>query len=351
MAVRDKNLNDKHLKIKGIVRKSNIELLRIVAMLMIILHHLVIKGADTCGYLTPYNISDGLLGEVINSLIISGVDLFILISGYFGSRNITYNIIRLILDVAIYGLICFAVSMILGTSFSVKNLISSMSIFNNWFVLHFILLLMFSPILESALSNIQIRTLRVWIILLTIVNVIFGWGKGVFNIDGYNVMNFIFIYMLGRYLKLERTVFLPQLRKYPILIYLVSSAMVSCIFVVCYIFIDKHAPATRIFGYNNPFIILSAMCLFCLFEKIKWQKKWINEVAKCAFPVFLLHTGISIQPIRNMFGHEIYAMFGYGGLFLLAVLIYVVCSLIAYPIEKVKSGLYARIKIYVSSLV
>lgn len=80
MAVRDKNLNDKHLKIKGIVRKSNIELLRIVAMLMIILHHLVIKGADTCGYLTPYNISDGLLGEVINSLIISGVDLFILIS-------------------------------------------------------------------------------------------------------------------------------------------------------------------------------------------------------------------------------------------------------------------------------
>lgn len=47
---------------KEIVRKSNIELLRVVAMLMIIFHHLVIKGADTCGYLTPYNISDGLLG-------------------------------------------------------------------------------------------------------------------------------------------------------------------------------------------------------------------------------------------------------------------------------------------------
>lgn len=48
------------------MRKSNIELLRIVAMLMIILHHLVIKGADTCGYLTPYNLSDGLIGGWIN---------------------------------------------------------------------------------------------------------------------------------------------------------------------------------------------------------------------------------------------------------------------------------------------
>ena len=335
---------------KEIVRKSNIELLRVVAMLMIIFHHLVIKGADTCGYLTPYNISDGLLGGVINSLIISGVDLFILISGYFGSKNITYNIIRLILDVAIYGLICFGISIILGISFSVKGLISSMSIFNNWFVLHFILLLMFSPILEAALNNIQIRTLRIWIILLAIVNVIFGWGKGVFNIDGYNVMNFIFIYMLGRYMKLEQTAFLPQLRKHPLLIYLVSSAMVCCLFVVCYIFMDKHVSAMRIFGYNNPFVILSAMCLFCFFEKIRCQKRWINEVAKCAFPVFLLHTGISIQPIRNMFGHEIYALFGYGGLFLLAVLVYVICSLIAYPIEKIKSGLYARIKMYVSPL-
>ena len=47
---------------KETIRKSNIELLRVVAMLMIILHHLVIKGADTCGYLTSYNMSDGFMG-------------------------------------------------------------------------------------------------------------------------------------------------------------------------------------------------------------------------------------------------------------------------------------------------
>lgn len=59
-----------------------------------------------------------------------------------------------------------------------------MSIFNNWFVLHFIILLMFSPILEMALDNVPIKTLRVWVVLLAVVNIFFGWGKGVLNPDG-----------------------------------------------------------------------------------------------------------------------------------------------------------------------
>ena len=227
-----------------------------------------------------------------------------------------------------------------------------MSIFNNWFVLHFILLLMFSPILEAALSNIQIKTLRIWIILLVIINILFGWGKGVFNVNGYNVMNFIFIYMLGRYLKIERHAgFLLLLRKYPILTYLLSSLIISCMFVFCYIYIAKYVPATRLWGYNNPFVVLSAMCLFVFFEKINCQNKWINNIAKCAFPVFLLHTGITIQPIRNLCGHEVYTMFGYSGLLILAIFIYITCSLLAYPIEKIKNGLYTRIKMYINSLI
>lgn len=54
-------------------RQSNFELLRIVAMLFIVTHHLFIKGADTCGYLTPYSYDkDGWLGLFVNSLAIGG---------------------------------------------------------------------------------------------------------------------------------------------------------------------------------------------------------------------------------------------------------------------------------------
>lgn len=58
-------------------RLSNFELLRLVAIWGIILHHLVIKGASTCGYLSPYDFSrDGVMGLLLNSLVIGGGELF-----------------------------------------------------------------------------------------------------------------------------------------------------------------------------------------------------------------------------------------------------------------------------------
>lgn len=55
------------------IRQSNFELLRLVAILMIITHHLIIKSAQTCGYTHPFSLDeDGVLGLVINSLTIGG---------------------------------------------------------------------------------------------------------------------------------------------------------------------------------------------------------------------------------------------------------------------------------------
>lgn len=65
------------MKANNSVRLSNFELLRIVAMFGIVLHHLVIKGASTCGYVTPYNYEkDGFIGLILNSLVIGGGELF-----------------------------------------------------------------------------------------------------------------------------------------------------------------------------------------------------------------------------------------------------------------------------------
>ena len=55
------------------VRDSNFELLRLLAMFGIIVHHLVIKGASTCGYVEAYDYNrDGVLGLLLNSLVVGG---------------------------------------------------------------------------------------------------------------------------------------------------------------------------------------------------------------------------------------------------------------------------------------
>lgn len=54
-------------------RQSNFELLRLVAIFMIIVHHLVIRSAETCGYTHPYLFGqDGAGGVIINSLVVGG---------------------------------------------------------------------------------------------------------------------------------------------------------------------------------------------------------------------------------------------------------------------------------------
>lgn len=51
-------------------RESNFELMRLISMFCIVMQHLIIKGADTCGYMAPYSReTDGITGVVMYSAI------------------------------------------------------------------------------------------------------------------------------------------------------------------------------------------------------------------------------------------------------------------------------------------
>lgn len=55
------------------VRESRFELLRLYAIVCIVYHHLIINGADICGYNSPYNIdANGIIPLIINGLIMGG---------------------------------------------------------------------------------------------------------------------------------------------------------------------------------------------------------------------------------------------------------------------------------------
>lgn len=181
-------------------RSSNFELLRLVAIFLITMHHLTINNVDVCGYNHPYSLSqDGWVGVVINSTSIIGVNLFVLISGWFGIRRIWGNIIRLVLDVLLLGLINIAAcSLLFGYTPTFEEMTTTCSFFNNWYVVHFIILIMLSPLLEAALRNMELKPLAISWMMLAIITVYFGWRKGILNPNGYNAFNFIFLYISAR---------------------------------------------------------------------------------------------------------------------------------------------------------
>ncbi|WP_320167928.1 acyltransferase family protein [Mangrovibacterium marinum] len=324
-------------------RDSNFELLRLVAIFLIICHHLVIKSAQTCGYTHEYSFgTDGVSGLIINSLCVCGVNIFLLISGWYGIKHIWPQTIRLVIDCFIYSLITntFCV-FVLGYPFSWEEFLYSCNFLNNWFVAAFIMFLFIVPLIERAIMNIDSKTLGYFIILMTLFNVIFGFCFGKLNTNGYNAINFSYIYLIGRYLKVQST--------HPIYLRYASKGLILYILcaiplIVGFIFLSSHtlwtsSIAQKFFGYNNPIVIISAVALFLPFSVLKFQNKFINEVAKGVFGIFILHTTtIFIHYRVNVIGNW-YQQFGYAAILISSIIIFSICGIIAWLIEYAKNSI------------
>ena len=112
------------------------------------------------------------------------------------------------------------------------------------------------------------------------------------NVNGYNTMHFIFMYVLGHAISRFNIQF--KLKQYYwLFIYVITSILLPF---VCMPFPDK------VFRYNNPILILSAISLFCFIIRFNFKNRIINFIASCVFPVYILQEGIMGQRIYKYQG-------------------------------------------------
>lgn len=161
------------------------------------------------------------------------------------------------------------------------------------------------------------------------------------NSDGYNFVNFIFLYYIGRYIRMvSETPFWRKVSKYGIWIWLVSSLVLTGGFVLL-AEMGKDIESSRYWGYNNPLVIVSSIAIFSYFSRLKFQNKWINIAATGVFGTYLLHTTVAIRPIRDSFASSIYGEYSYGGIMILSVIIFVLCMMLSVGVlklnEKIKN--------------
>ncbi len=107
---------------------------------------------------------------------------------------------------------------------------------------------------------------------------------------GYSVLSFLIIYLIGRYIHIHG---LPEwIRKQSSWIYLSCSLFLLFFsFLLLYI---KHSHIIRQFyAYNNPIIILSSICFFLTFERLKLKESMtILLLSKSTLGILLGHTSI-----------------------------------------------------------
>ena len=329
------------------VRESQFELLRIVAMAMIIMVHFNGVAMEKFLPVTLQPFAQLWGAELLESMAIIGVNLFILISGYFGIRFTARGVLKYVLWVLWYSIglylivSCFYPQLFLPkyTQMAVHGISHS----TQWFVTSYFYLMVLSPVINEVLERTTYRQHLMLAAALVAINCGCGWWcEMVFNETGYTVYHMIFIYCLGRTLR-------ETLDRYPHFRWAAVGVPVYLLSVAAVMLMMQHMKYFKVIGYNNPVIVLESIAFFVIFARFSFKSRFVNWVASTSFAVYLIHMHFSVWPhvLRPVLSN-IYNTYGGGGYAILStvvgVLTFAICTLVDKPREWLFAGLFSRSK-------
>jgi surface polysaccharide O-acyltransferase-like enzyme len=309
-------------------RDANIELLRIVAMLMIITLHFNSRSNALLVLGEPAS-SVQIFATVLEAIAITGVNVYVLISGYYlsSSKVRLSKVLLLILQVYFYTLLISCAMMFVG-AYSVKpedkldralRYLFPISSEHYWFVTAYVIMYVLAPVMNAAVNTLKRKQLKTVIIgLLTwfcfiksIVPVKFGTDR-----MGYDFGWFICLYLIAAYIRKYNVVLFRDAKR-SALVYLVSVIVIAAIGFIFYkINFDT---TTRIYSeeigdyiykgkfqyyagvpchYNFFFALTGALGLFSVFRFMRLKENLFAEVIRIIAPytlgVYLLHMHFEI---------------------------------------------------------
>lgn len=292
--------------IKHKMRRSNIEILRILLIIMVIgLHYNAVDLGNAFHY-TQTNGINVSLTHLIESFMIMSVDTFLIITGYFLSTKKTINkskVIEIIILLFVLKFLLYFVDVIVyGTKMDFHNFIQEI-ISGNWYITKYLILYMFSPYINKLLNSLNKKeyktliflTVGIFLILPFVLNILStffnvnGWAPTTDDINdsGYTIVNFFVMYLIGAYLRKERI----ELKLKDSFLGYIGCAIV--VFLIYYIMtkIGYNKIASMSFRYNNIFVVLEGVFIFLFFNKLNIQNnKIINKVSSATLSIFIIHT-------------------------------------------------------------
>ena len=273
-------------------RNSAHELLRIIAMFMIVWYHLMLYYLNMITH-------DGSLDYIYEALLPTlhiGVILFVLISGYYGIKASLSGFLKLFLVTMIY----YLPIELFRSIYHHGDIISTLQFITNtpyWYVRTYLFLYIISPILNKYIVSSDRRSVDIMTIILGIIAIYFGSTNGDPSlVDGKNVVNFAFLYFLGNgiaYYK-ERWMKVSNWT-------LVSTWLMLNVFIfVSLLLVGKDSALGDLiwnisFPYCSPLLIINALLLFIGISKYQFYSKVINYIATSMFAVYLIHCQTAVH--------------------------------------------------------
>lgn len=283
-------------------RNSAIEMLRIVAMLLIVCSHASFHGEF------PQQSSSILLNNIMLDWLVLGnvgVDLFIMITGYFFCKK-TFHfsaLNKLFVSVWFYSMLGLLVGVITGTNYSWMQIIRGVfpTVFKEyWFFTAYIVLLIFSPCLNGFLKHTtKIQLSRLIGMLAVIWAVIPTFTKQDFF--GNEIPQFILLYLIGAYFQMYPN----NVLKRPIYHKMLVAISVAMLFTSSVVLRAAGRWLTVLQGHENLFyarnsvlIVACAIGVFCWgIYANAFNNSAINIISGCTFGIYLFHDNTTMRRV------------------------------------------------------
>lgn len=304
-------------------RMANQELLRCVAMMMVIVLHYLGKGGLLKELTEPGFCSLDFTAWGLESLCIVAVNVYMLISGYFlcESSFKFSRLINLYLQIWVYS---FAVGMIGAfTGIMEKTemdihffltLIFPVNMEHYWFLTAYLFLYVLLPLLTFAVKRMTKQQMQVAVALLVFA---FSISKSVLPLrmemdtKGYHCLWYLTVFLVAAYIR-RFGISLQKKKWTSLFVYLVSVALIFGCTMGLRAFYLKTGSFDRMLGmcmeYNHILVLIASVGLFCFFGNLKVGggfERVICRIAPYTLGVYLLHENLGLRySWQNLFGAD-----------------------------------------------
>lgn len=299
------------------IRNSNFELLRIIAMYMIVFIHANMYLSFFCERRSMI-----FFNGLVNGICNIGVTCFMLISGYYGVHFKLKKLVKMECMMISYSLLETLIMYLvmpeqLQGAALLEQLVKSFLPFISrkyWFYSCYICLVLFSGYIQKlidALKKEELKKLLMLMITLFSVLPTFFYFELIPD-NGKGLVQMAMVYLMGRYI---RCYYDQEITK-----------KMSILFVVLWIVNGvSHELPIEIGGIyhhlckdNSITNLVMAVVLFFIFKNMRFQSGMVNRLASNIFAVFALNNTLTICVMKVMIENGMIQQSGISGFLLLA---------------------------------
>lgn len=270
-------------------RDSRFELLRIVAMFMVLILHanfLVLHYPGTKVLHTqPLQAMTRIFFEMFS---VVAVNLFVLISGWWGIRPSVRGFAKFLFQCFFIVSIMYAIGIATGQAqFNLKGIQECIYFSQAWFIVTYAALYLLAPVLNSFVARASRTSYRNFLIAFYAFQTFYGCLSPVGNniSYGYSIISFAGLYLLARYVRLYGT----HLIKYGKWVWLLSLIAAIALYTVPVWFGTQRYDYIPM-AYSSPTTILGALGILMMCANSRpWHSNAVNYIAASCFAVYLCH--------------------------------------------------------------